>query len=236
MMYDNYKMQASQATSSLELMKAMRAARSNMAMATRTTDAITATMEEQIRKALADAGVTGREASNQLAMFMHKLQFQIANGEHDGFEQLMDDIYKQFNTAVDFGELAGDKVDTAALKLATQQNSVGGALDMLKGMLGSDQEKYAKYKAAILAKLGKEYQLAQVTDEELREHLAKLRSTLAVLSVRNHPLPRRDSDAPAPAIPGLPPALPGLPAAPAVGAPTAGGTIPGALAEVETGE
>merc|ERR1719316_924323 len=131
MMYDNYKMQASQASSSLELMKAMKNARSNMAMATRTTDAITATMEEQIRKALADAGVTGREAS-------HKLQFQIANGEHDGFEQLMDDIYKQFNTAVDFGELAGDKVDTAALKLATTQDSVGGALNLLKNMLGSD--------------------------------------------------------------------------------------------------
>merc|ERR1719316_1467356 len=220
MMYDNYKMQASQATSSLELMKAMRAARSNMAMATRTTDAITATMEEQIRKALADAGVTGREASNQLAMFMHKLQFQIANGEHDGFEQLMDDIYKQFNVAVDFGELAGDKVDTAALKLATQQNSVGGALDMLKGMLGSDQEKYAKYKAAILAKLGKEYQLAQVTDEELREHLTKLRSTLAVLTARNHPLPPLKEPGPPVAASSAPvgegPAVPEGAAGPAV--------------------
>merc|ERR1719409_2709146 len=150
----------------------------------------------------------------------------------------MDDIYKQFNTAVDFGELAGDKVDTAALKLATTQDSVGGALNLLKNMLGSDQEKYAKYKAAILAKLGKEYQLAQVTDEELREHLAKLRSTLAVLSVRNHPLPQEGADAPGPAIPAPPtqPAIPALPAAPAVGGvPTAGG-IPGALAEVRTGE
>merc|ERR1719247_1591200 len=99
-------------------------------------------MEEQIRKALADAGITGREAANQLAMFIHKLQFQIANGEHDGFEQLMDDIYKQFNVAIDFGELAGDKVGTASMKLAATQKSVAGVLDMLKGMLGNDKAKY----------------------------------------------------------------------------------------------
>ena len=45
-----------------------------------------------------------------------------------------------------------------------------------------------RYEAAILRALGGEHQLAALTDEELRAKILELRSLLAKITVRNHPL------------------------------------------------
>ena len=110
-------------------------------MAARTTDMLTAKMEAQILDALRQAGITGDEATKQLAMYMNKLQYQIASGEHDGFEALLEDIYKQFNVAVDFGDIAKDRVGSSMLKIASSQKTVGGVLANLKELLGNDKAK-----------------------------------------------------------------------------------------------
>ena len=110
-------------------------------MAARTTDMLTAQMETQILDALRRAGITGDEATKQLAMYMNKLQYQIASGEHDGFEALLEDIYNQFNVVVDFGDIAKDRVGSSMLKIASTQKTVGGVLANLKELLGSDKAK-----------------------------------------------------------------------------------------------
>ena len=103
---------------------------------------LTAQMEAQILDALRRAGITGNEATKQLAMYMNKLQYQIASGEHDGFEALLEDIYKQFNVAVDFGDIAKDRVGSSMLKIASTQKTVGGVLANLKQLLGNDEAKF----------------------------------------------------------------------------------------------
>jgi hypothetical protein len=188
-MYDNYKLQAQHASSSFELMRALRTARSNMMLATRTVDALSSTMQQAILDALAQAGITGREAAHQLAMYMNKVQFDIMAGQHDGFDALLEDMYKEFGSAVDFGDLVGDQVGRWAGRLTATQSGLDKSLGMLKEMFGEHEDKYEQYKAAILATLGKEYELSQVTDEDLRSHLLKMKKILAVLAVKNHPLP-----------------------------------------------
>ena len=86
--------------------------------------------------------VTGREAARQLAKYKTKMQMQLAMGEHDGFEALMEDIYKQFHVVVDFGDLAKDRVASSMLKIASGQETVEGILGHLKELLGDDAAKY----------------------------------------------------------------------------------------------
>ena len=51
------------------------------------------------------------------------------------------DIYKQFNVAVDFGDIAKDRVGSSMLKIASTQKTVGGVLANLKELLGDDDAK-----------------------------------------------------------------------------------------------
>lgn len=145
-------------------------------------DAKSSELEAALRKKLEKMGSLSSISAEHLSAFLHQLSFQLANGDQKGFEDLLEDMKKQFGFSIE----AGDGVHALLRKtMGAFEMKESASKDMLRSVhhkLDDVVNRFESARGRITKHLSKEAQLATLTTEELAERTRQLKALVARLS------------------------------------------------------
>merc|ERR1719240_28279 len=145
-------------------------------------DAKSSELEAVLRKKLEKMGSLSSISAEHLSAFLHQLSFQLANGDQKGFEDLLEDMKKQFGFSIE----AGDGVHALLRKtMGAFEMKESASKDMLRSVhhkLDDVVNRFESARGRITKHLSKEAQLATLTTEELAERTRQLKALVARLS------------------------------------------------------
>merc|ERR1719482_1153379 len=144
--------------------------------------AMSTEIEAALRKKLQTLGIVGHQTAEHLSAFLHQICFSLANAEQDGLQNLLGDMKKQFGFAIEAGdgvhELLGKSGDALSFKLRASMD----LLAALQNKVTALTRRFDEARDRIFKHLGKESQVATMTDADLAERTRQLRALVARLN------------------------------------------------------
>jgi len=192
-MYNDMKLQGAAGESAKDTEFRYAALREAMLKNDEMTKGKTAALEAALSKKLAALGIQGKMASQHLAMFLNQLTFQLASGEQNGFEKLLGELSSQFGLALKQGDDVHNVLGGTMDALHMKQSAMRDLMSAMHVDLLDLNKNFDASRDRIWGSLGKEQQLATMTDAELKEKVVELKEIITNLVVRERLDPSQTS-------------------------------------------
>jgi len=147
-----------------------------------------AELEEKLKEELAKFGIKGAAASEHLAMFLNQLTFQLATGEQNGFDKLLGNMFDTFGVSLEGVEGIDEMMGGAMRALAMKQKSIRDILGAVSASYGQANSKFKSLRNRVNSQLSDEQQLANVSDEDLRNHIRHIKKMMQNIKTKEGPV------------------------------------------------